>query len=107
MIEYSWTFSNCKVIQKMGDLDNVIKTVDWTLTASDGNQSVNAQGTTEFGETDPIQFVPFTELTKDMMIEWVLSGISAEELQSVKEYLEKQIAELNKPVLVQMNLPFN
>lgn len=107
MVDYTWTFSNCKVIQKLGDLENVIKSVDWTLTASDGLHSVCATGTTEFTGADPLQFVDFTSITKEQMIDWVLSGISSEELDAVKSQLEKDLIELNKPVLVQMPLPFN
>lgn len=107
MIEYTWTFSNCKVIQKMDGLENVIKCVDWTLTASDGIHSVNATGTTEFSGVDPSNYVEFTSITKEQLIKWVLSGISEEDLNAVKDQLEKQLIELNKPVLVQMPLPFD
>lgn len=107
MINYTWTFSNCKVIQKMGDLENVIKSVDWTLTASDEYHSVSASGTTEFSGVDLLQFVEFTTITKEQMTDWVLSGISDDDLKAVKEQLEKGLIELNKPVLVQMPLPFN
>jgi hypothetical protein len=107
MVDYAWTFSNCKVIQKMGDLENVIKSVDWTLTATDATHSVSASGTTEFSGVDLLQFVDFTSITKDQMTDWVLSGISDEDLKAVKEQLENSLNELNKPVLVQMPLPFN
>lgn len=107
MIEYTWTFSNCMVVQNLDGLDNVIKSVDWKLTASDNKHSVSAGGTTEFSGVDPSQYIEFTKITKDQMIEWVLSGISEKDLNELKEHLEKQLIELNKPVLVQMPLPFN
>lgn len=107
MIDYTWTFSNCMVIQNLDGLENVIKSVDWKLTASDKKHSVSAGGTTEFNGIDPSNYTEFTKITKDQMIEWVLSGISEEEMNALKDQLEKQLVELNKPVLVQMPLPFN
>lgn len=106
MIAFEWTFSGCKVIQNLNDLENVIKVVEWTLTANDGKYSVNATGVTELPDPVDTEFIPFTELTKETVISWVISGISKEDLDSLKDHLQKQLIEMNKPVLVQMSLPF-
>ena len=106
MITYSWRFSNCKVVQHQNGLDNIIKTIDWNLLATENGYSVSASGSTEF--VDPTDnFLSFTEITKDIMIDWVVSGISEEDLKKVKQTLAEQLKELQKPQLVQMPLPFD
>lgn len=106
MIEYTWHFSNCKVIQHSNGFDNIIKSVDWKLIATENQYSVNADGSTEFADPS-INFVPFSNITKDIMINWVISGISQENLDAVKKSLVEKLKELQKPHLVQMPLPFD
>jgi hypothetical protein len=105
MITYEWQFYNCKVIQHENGLDNIIKSVDWRLMAIDGVYCVSIEGTTEFANPSP-QFVEFTDVTKDMMTNWVVAGISADNMAKIEQSLAEQLKELKKPVLVQMQLPF-
>lgn len=106
MITYDWQFLNCKVIQSYNGYDNIIKSVDWKLMAIDGPLCAAVEGTTVF--TDPSDnFIEFNNVTKEKMIDWVMSSISAEDMSNIEQSLAMQLMEMKKPILVQMPLPFN
>jgi hypothetical protein len=105
-IQYSWNFSNCRIIQQFGTFENVIKVIDWKLTANDGKFTTDASGTTEFGPPNPETFIEFTQITKDVLIGWVLEGLSSEDKKSLYDALDKELEKLNRPTLAVVSLPF-
>jgi len=102
-IRYEWTILGCEVYQNFLNHKNVVKKIEWKLTATDGVYSASAEGNTEL--SDPVNnFILFENLTKDMVISWIESGLS--NYDEIKKLLETDVLKQNIPKTIRMNLPF-
>jgi hypothetical protein len=104
MITYEWQFLSCEVIQNYNGLENVVKKIDWKLIATDGINSVSADGYSELGNPSVHTYITFDQLTKDIVANWVMSGWN--DIETVKSHLEAQLVEMSKPQTVRMNFIF-
>jgi predicted KAP-like P-loop ATPase len=67
--------------------DGLIKEVKYHVTATNEGQSVETEGYWSFG--DPVLNVPFTEVTEEMVVEWV----KKDAIQFGKNIIESRLAE--------------
>ena len=74
-----------------GKTDVVVK-VHWAYNGTDGSKSAGLGGITEL-TYDPSQhnFTPYSELTRDQVVEWVLSLWSPEKLASNQGIIARQL----------------
>lgn len=86
MIKYHWSIQTKKSV----DTDvakNMIVQVYWTKTGTDGEHNGSFKGTTSFTrESVDASFVPFDELTDDIIISWIKNVVtgSYEELVNAR-----------------------
>jgi hypothetical protein len=107
MINYSWKFR--AEVAEVGGLEDVIKVVAWTLTASDGVREVETSSRLGFPDPDPKNFVPFEALTQETLVQWVETN-PAIDLPKLKEDLAAELAKDPAPapvVLSPKTLPFD
>lgn len=88
MITYEWTFPNFTV-QDVGDLKDVVVTIFWELTASDGERHARVYGGCNLHAPDADAFVHLASLSK----EWAINAVSAKE--DIAKLQEGLAAELN------------
>lgn len=79
---------------------DVVFNVHWRLTGSEGEHSSTAIGTQTLEVADLSSFTSFDDLTHEDIIGWVEAAMGAEMLQSQKDALATQIAELATPSVV-------
>lgn len=67
--------------------------VDWEATAVNGSLIATAQGTQVLisKRVDAVDFVPFDQLTEEVLIGWVKSAMGPEHVQQIVESLEAQV----------------
>jgi hypothetical protein len=104
-IEYSWKINSLN--KKNTELyDDVIYNVVWTRTALDLETNISTSVSSNLQLEIPIEsevFVPYSNLSENTIIEWILSKIDIEKLE---ENLQKQI-EYNKSLVVESKFPWN
>jgi len=104
MIQYEWGFPSLEVEFDVDGLTNVVKTVHWTYTASEGDFSAYVYGSVGVGSPDPATFTDYAELTKEQVTEWVEAALNVEEM---KASLAGQIEAQKAPSSGQLPPPWN
>jgi len=101
---YIW---DCKTVDVYPEHDNesdVVYNVHWRLNAvsdqkdAEGNDyTASSYGTHSVNADDITSFVPFADLTNDLVSGWVIDGIGEDEVASMKEGLDNNIADQINP----------
>jgi len=100
-IGYTWDCKTVDVYPNHDSHSDVVYNVHWKLNAeSDQTHEVNGEdvhytasvyGTYSVNADDISNFVPFADLTNDLVSGWVIDGIGEDEVASMKESLDNDI----------------
>jgi hypothetical protein len=106
---YKWVISALESYPKDAEgLTDVICVVHWRYQAEqvDGEKTYNADvyGTLSVAAPDPANFVPYEDVTYEMVCGWLESGLDKEALE---QNLDSQIADQINPKIVTLPLPFS
>ena len=104
MITYDW---NCKTVdvhpQAEGET-NVVYNVHWIVTGIEGEYTSSSIGT-QIVTVDPkAPFIPFEDLTNEIVVGWTKKAIGEEQVQAIEDSIASQIAELENPTSVTMTI---
>ena len=98
-ISYNWNVNTVDVYPTDGDYTDVIYTVHWRLNAVDtqvdaqGNPyTASVYGTQGLDTSDLSGFIDFDNVTSAEVQGWVESAMGAEQVQSLKDNLDANIA---------------
>jgi hypothetical protein len=93
MINYNW-----QVVQ-MDRLtsDGFVVTVHYNVTATEGEYSASTYGTVGFTEQPDEQYIPYADLTQEMVTGWVQEALGKD---TVESSLAGQIEALKNPTQV-------
>ena len=98
-ISYEWDVNTVDVYPSEGDYTDVIYNVHWRLNATDtqvdteGNPyTASVYGTQTLDTSDLSGFIDFDSVTSAEVQGWVESAIGEEEVQSLKNNLDANIA---------------
>jgi len=98
-ISYTWDVNTVDVYPTDGDYTDVIYNVHWRLNATDtqvdaeGNPyKASSYGTQVLDTSDLSDFTDFDSVTADQVQGWVESAMGTEEVQSLKDSLDANIA---------------
>ena len=104
MITYDW---NCKTVdvhpQEEGETD-VVYNVHWIVTGTEGDYSVNSIGTQVVPLDPETPFIPFEDLTNEIVVGWTKDAMGADQVQAIEDSIASQIAELENPTSVTMTI---
>jgi hypothetical protein len=111
MITYDW---NCKTVdvhpQEEGETD-VVYNVHWIVTGTSDqlDPQGNAYSATNIGtQVVPLNpettFIPFDELTNEVVVDWTKDAMGEEQVQSIEDSIASQIAELENPTSITMTI---
>lgn len=96
-IDYLWTFSQADVTPQVGELQNVVNTVHWRLTATDTDgASESVYGSVGLLPPADDAFIPFTDLTKEQVQAWVEARINESRPRSHGSGYEDQVTVVDK-----------
>ena len=106
---YKWVISALESYPKNAEgLTDVICIVHWRYQAEqvDGEKTYNADvyGTLSVAAPDPANFVPYEDVTYEMVCSWLEAGLDKEALE---HNLDSQIADQINPKIVTLPLPFS
>jgi hypothetical protein len=109
MINYKWIISSLDSYPKNAEgLTDVICLVHWRYQAEqvqdDKTYFAEVYGASSVPSPDPADFVPYEEVTYEMVCGWLESILNVE---SLNENLDSQIADQINPKIVTLPLPFS
>ena len=102
-ITYTWTATNLIGYPQYEGESDVITTVFYTVTADDGVGHTASIQSIEQTPLDPeAPFIPYPDLTNDIVIGWVQNALGANGVTNIYANLDAQIeAQINPPVTPQ------
>jgi len=77
--------------------DGAVYTAHWTASLEEDGESASAYGSVGFGDPDPSTFVPFSDLTKEEVLNWVFEALGVDQVTSIQEALYQQIQQKINP----------
>jgi hypothetical protein len=105
MITYKWNFFSfdCKVNDN--GLQNVVKTINWIFTGTNEN-GIYAEifGVQNLSDPNPEDFTPYSEISKEQVIQWIES---VNDLESLKSEINEIINEKINPIYIKLPPNFN
>ena len=85
-------------VQKtVGSLSDVVTTIHWTASDSDGEHSGSSYGAVGLAEADSGSFTAYADITKDNAIAWAKAALGADEVTSIETSIATQITESKTP----------
>lgn len=88
-----------------GETD-VVFTVHWTLTATDGTYNGSVYGSQGVTLDPAAPFTPYADLTQDQVVGWVKSALGEEQVAAYEANVAQQIADQINPPVVSPPLPW-
>ena len=108
---YTWDCKTVDVYPNHDSHSDVVYNVHWRLNAvsdqqdAEGNDyTATSYGTHSVNADDIENFIPFADLTNDLVSGWVIDGMGEDEVASLKENLDNNIADQINPTSVTKTL---
>lgn len=105
-ITYTWDFVKFSAHPTLNALSNVVHSVEFILSGSDGNgHASQVFNTVGLGEPDPNSFVNFDQLTPAQAEAWVVDALG-DTLNDYKAIIESQIQSQITPPSLELRPPW-
>ena len=100
---YDWNFNPLESYPTASGQTDVVFLIHWQVNATTGSYTARSIGVQSIAQyTSESVFIPFNELTKDIVYGWVTSSMGEERYNNITASLIQQIEnQINPPVLVQ------
>lgn len=98
-VEWSWFIRKVNVIKSDGELNDIIKSISWTLEAEyiDSNKEHYVRDYSKITElsqvTDTSKFIEYDNLQKEDLISWIITNEGDEVISRHKQKLIRRINE--------------
>ncbi len=100
MINYTWDCKTVDVRPVEDSLTDVVYNVHWKLTGVKEEWTWTSIGTQSLGLDPGSEFIPFDELTEEIIEAWVISAMGEEEVEAIKASIAAQLEEKENPTSV-------
>jgi len=84
-------------LKTVGSLSDVVTTIHWTASDSDGEHSGSCYGAIGLAEANSSSFITYADITKDNAIGWAKSALGSDEVTSIETSIAAQITESKTP----------
>lgn len=93
MTDFSWNVSTMERTLS----DGIVYTLHYTIDAFDGTYRAGAYGSIGLEAPEEDAVIPYADLTKEVVVGWLLDKLGAEQQASVEAALQAQIDEQKAP----------
>ena len=93
----TWNVNCLDATKTVGSLSDVVTTVHWTASDSDGDHSGSAYGTVGLAAADSGSFTAYADITKENAIAWAKAAIGSDEVTAIETGIAAQITESKTP----------
>jgi hypothetical protein len=99
MANTTWDIANMERHLPDGETcpDGAVYTVHWTASLEENGETAGAYGSIGLGDPNPASFVPFDQLTKQEVVNWVLGTLGVDQVVNIEESLNNQIQQKLNP----------
>lgn len=101
--QYTWTVNAMYTLQQP-DPDYVVNVL-WTLTGVDGQYVASVDGNTLFDSNQSGTFIPYDQLTEEIVIGWVQTSLGAQGIAGYEANVQGQIDSMINPPVSPQNTP--
>ncbi len=109
-ISYSWNFNPLEVTYNQDQLQDVVTAVHWQYYATyplpTGSLVKTAIGVASFSGVDSGSFVPYADLTQDIVTAWVTGSLGEERVTQMQTNLSQSVATELYPTSGPMSPPW-
>lgn len=108
MTNYTWNVTQLYTQTIEGNTDYVV-IANYNTTGVDGEYTSSLSNTAQFSTADVTTFIPYADLTEEIVIGWIKESLGANGIISVEACIQGQIdSQINPPVSPQNTpLPWN
>ena len=103
---YTWNVAQMDAYPEHEGKTDVVFTVHWTLTGTDGTYTGSLYGSQGLTLDPNATFVPYANLTKTKVTGWVQAAMGAQQVAALKANISAQIANQIAPPVVSPPLPW-
>lgn len=100
---YTWTVNQMYTVQQPDP--NYVVNVLWTLTGVDGQYTASIQGNSMFDSNQSSTFIPYDQLTQDIVIGWVQTQLGPQGIANFEANVQGQINSMITPPVSPQNSP--
>ena len=93
----TWDVIALDATKTVGSLSDVVNTVHWTASDTDGDHSGSSFGAIGLAEADSGSFIAYGSITKDNAIAWAKAALGADEVTRIETSIAAQITESKTP----------
>ena len=105
-ITNTWGVVQMNAYPELDGEQDVVFTVHWTLTGTDGTYTGSVYGSVGVTVDPDAPFIPYADLTKAQVIGWVQDALGEEQVASYEASVAQQIADQIAPPVVTPKLPW-
>ena len=106
-VSYQWNVQQMDAYPELDGEIDVVFTVHWTLTGTDGTYTGSVYGSVGVTVDPDAPFTPYADLTQAQVIGWVQSALGAEQVAAYEANVVTQIADQIDPPVVTPPLPWS
>ena len=93
----TWNVVSLDATKTVGSLSDVVTTVHWTASDSDGDHTGSAYGSVGLAEADSKSFTAYADITKANAIAWAKAALGTDEVTAIETGIAAQITESKTP----------
>ena len=105
MITYDWNCKTVDVVLQEEGLTDVVYNVHWIVTGTSDTYSSTSIGTQTVTLDESTPFIPFADLTNDIVVGWTKDVMGEEQVASIESGIADAIEKEINPVTATMQLP--
>ena len=104
---FTWTFPTLSAYPSYEGQTDVVFTVHWVLTGTDGSGiSGSVYGTVGVTYAASSPFTPYASLTEEQVQTWVIEALGAEQVAEYEANIDNQISQQVSPTIVDLPPPW-
>ena len=93
----TWNVVSLDATKTVGSLSDVVTTVHWTASDTDGDHTGSSYGSVGLAEADSSSFTAYASITKDNAIAWAKAALGTDEVTRIETSIAAQITESKTP----------
>ena len=95
----TWDVVSLDATKTVGSLSDVVTTIHWTASETDGDHTGSAYGSVGLAEADSGSFTPYADITKENAIAWAKAALGSDEVTAIETGIAAQITESKTPTV--------
>lgn len=105
-ITYNWTIVQMDAYPEYEGKTDVVFTVHWTLSGTDGVYAGSVYGSVATTLAEGSTYTPYDKLTEDQVVGWVKDALGEKQVADYEANVAQQIADQANPPVVTPPLPW-